>query len=40
MHRREARFRAIVEPAVDGIVVINNRGLIESVNPAVPRMFG
>ena len=40
MHQSEARLRAIVETAVDGIVVINDRGIIESVNPAVTRMFG
>jgi PAS domain S-box-containing protein len=37
---RELRLRAIVETAVDGIVVISNQGNIESVNPAVTRMFG
>ncbi len=40
MHRSEVRLRAIVETAVDGIVVINERGIIESVNPAVTKMFG
>jgi len=36
----EARWRAIIDSAVDGIVVINARGVIESFNPAAQRMFG
>ena len=40
MHRSEVRLRAIVDTAVDGIVVINERGIIESINPAVTHMFG
>ena len=40
MHQSEVRLRAIVDTAVDGIVVINERGIIESINPAVTRMFG
>ena len=39
-NRSEVRLRAIVETAVDGIVVINELGVIESVNPAVTKMFG
>ena len=36
----EARWRAIIDSAVDGIVVIDTRGLIESFNPAAVKMFG
>ncbi|HMW85157.1 MAG TPA: PAS domain S-box protein, partial [Nitrospira sp.] len=40
MHRSQAGLMAILEAAVDGIVVINERGIIESVNPAVTKLFG
>lgn len=36
----EKRSRAIVENAVDGIVVIDEMGVIESINPSALRMFG
>ena len=36
----EARWRTIVESAVDGIVVIGATGTIESFNPAAERLFG
>jgi sigma-B regulation protein RsbU (phosphoserine phosphatase) len=36
----EARIRAIVETAADGIITINERGIIDTCNPAVEKMFG
>ncbi|MEO8259881.1 MAG: PAS domain S-box protein [Acidobacteriota bacterium] len=36
----EARLRSVLESAVDGIVVIDAQGRIESFNPAAERLFG
>lgn len=35
-----ARIEAILEAAVDGIITIDEQGIIESANPAALRMFG
>jgi two-component system, LuxR family, sensor kinase FixL len=36
----EERWRSIVESAVDGIVVIDSRGVVEAFNPSAGRLFG
>jgi PAS domain S-box-containing protein len=40
MQGSESRLRAILETAVDGIVIIDDQGVIEGTNPAVERMYG
>ncbi len=36
----EAKLRSLMDAAVDGIITIDERGVIESVNPAASQLFG
>lgn len=40
MQEQNARLQGILDSAVDGIISIDDRGLIETMNPAAERLFG
>lgn len=40
LSKNEARMRSIFNNVFDGIIIINESGIIEKINPSVERMFG
>lgn len=40
LRKSEGLLRAVVDTAVDGIITIDEKGMIQTVNPAVARIFG
>jgi PAS domain S-box-containing protein len=37
---RDARLRGLIDTAVDGIIIIDDRGVVQEYNPACERLFG
>lgn len=40
LHEREKRLEGIINTVADGIITVNDKGIIESFNPAAEKIFG
>ncbi len=40
LNNSEIRYRTILDSTVDGIICIDRKGIIESINPAIVKLFG
>lgn len=40
LHEREQRLRGILDTVIEGIIIINDKGIMQSLNPAAERIFG
>ena len=40
LRHNEARIRSVLETVVDGIITIDEQGVVESINPSTERIFG
>lgn len=40
LREREARLRSVIETALDGVVIIDKKGRMQSFSPAAERLFG
>ncbi len=40
LKRSQTRVQGLVDTLADGVVVINHKGIIDSINPAVEKLFG
>lgn len=40
LRESESRLRAVIDTAVDGVIIINDQAVVEDFNPACERLFG
>ena len=40
LHNQAVRLQAVMDTSIDGIIIINEKGVVKSINPAAVEMFG